>query len=171
MLPLCTSFHDMGFSVFIHTGLLTTYVYIYLNYLVGECLCEYSRNEHEKNEALTILSLEITLYWCWKLHYNLPVVDDYISISFPPVFYTREEKKVFGLWNKVCNRRSMLPMAKIYLKTIFSQSRSDCYIFQHLILNIPWDHFVTVTITTYGLGHEALCIMVKSMVWEVWQAE
>lgn len=48
--------------VFIYTALPTGYVDIYLNYLVGECLREYSRNEHEKNEALTILSVEITLY-------------------------------------------------------------------------------------------------------------
>ena len=47
---------------FIYTALPTGYVYIYLNYLVGECLHEYSRNEHGKNEALTILSVEITLY-------------------------------------------------------------------------------------------------------------
>lgn len=46
----------------IYTSLPTGYVYIYLNYFVGECLHEYSRNEHEKNEALMILSLEITLY-------------------------------------------------------------------------------------------------------------
>lgn len=60
--PFANIFLQYGIFVFIYTVLPTGYVYIYLNYLVGEGLHEYSTNKHEKNEALTILSVEIAVY-------------------------------------------------------------------------------------------------------------
>lgn len=118
ILLLCASFYDMDFSVFVYTDLPT--VYVYLNYLVGECLHEYSRNEHEKNKALTSFSLEITLYRGWKLHYDLPAEDNYKSF-FPSYFvYSWGEKKDVQLVIEVercssSNRRGMMAITKIPL--------------------------------------------------------
>ena len=118
---LCEHLAKYGLFVFIYTVVPLGYVYIYLNSLVGECLNEYSGNEHEKNEALTIISIEIILYWCWKLHYNLPAVDDYVSIFSSYFFRFMRRKKIFGLWNKVFNRGCTLIMAKACLKIIIKK--------------------------------------------------
>lgn len=153
----------MNFSILVYAGLPTGYVYIYLNYLVGERLHEYLEMNMRKIKPPMILSLEITLYWGWKLHYNLPAVDNYMRIFPFFYFFMPTRRKVLGL----CIR---FPTKEVCWKWLTSEdtfkSGSDLYFLVACLKNFlgtfhKGHHY------HLGIGHEALCVMVRSVFWEM----